>query len=281
MRRVLLSAGIGLTICAGLAFPADAQRDPGATTRPDTAEVVDRPLTDQPAIDARPTDARPIDRPDIETLRLACNGRITDTGRAGVACEWSQTEQRVAAGYVLVRTDGDTRTTVFRTRDLTETFTVDSEIRLGVTYRYSVLVVDETGTTTGRGGPVRAGVKAPEPETDVEVLTLRCEAATDVKAARCEWRAATSRNAVGYQLWRVVNRGERELVWRGGLDQTAARDDVPNGTVSVRYAVLAVDADGEIVGRSRPAFLQFEDDTDDRPVDTAPTRRIRGRINQR
>jgi hypothetical protein len=228
MQRVLLSVGLGLTICAGLAVPAGAQR--GTDVRPVTAESVDAVTTDErtadqrPTVvrptdqrptdirptDARPTDVRPVDerptdvRPDvdrpIERLRLACHGRMTDNGRAGVACEWSPTTRRAAAGYALVRTDGETRTTVFTTRDLATTVTIDSNIRLGVTYGYTIVVLDENGTTVGKGGPVRAGVRAPEPGPDIEVLTIKCEAADEIVAAHCEWRPTTSRAAVGYQL---------------------------------------------------------------------------------
>jgi hypothetical protein len=262
MRRVLFSAGLGLTICAGLISPAGAQRVGATDRQPVTAEA-------QP-VEVRPVEVRPADDEPDETLRLSCNGRTTDSGRSGVACTWSATTQRAAAGYRLVRTDGDTRTTVFRTRDLTQTSAVDGNIRLGVTYGYSILVVNEQGETIGSGGPVRAGVKAPDPE--LEVLTLRCEAADDVVAARCTWRPTTSEAAVGYQLWRVVNRGERELVWRGGLDQTAVRDDLSNTTRLVRYAVLAVDAQGGIVGQSRPVALRFDDGPTDRDVDRSPVR---------
>jgi hypothetical protein len=272
MQRLLFSVGLGLTICAGLVVPAGAQRDRDAAVRPIAVESVDTPITAVPITDARPTDVRPDVEPPMETLRLACHGRMADNGRAGVACEWSKTTSRAAAGYALVRTDGDTRTTVFTTRDLATTVAVDTNIRIGVTYGYSVLVLDENGRTIGRGGPVRAGVKAPDPDPEIEVLTMHCEAADHVLAARCEWRTATSRAAVGYQLWRIVNRGEREQVWRGGLDHTAARDVLPDDTIVVRYAVLAVDKNGDVVGQSRPVALRFVDGPTDRTIDRAPVR---------
>ncbi len=293
MQRVLLSVGLGLTICAGLAVPAGAQRDRGTDVRPVPVEAVEAVTTDAPIAVQRPTDVRPVDdqptdvrpdvRPDvdrpIETLRLACNGRMADNGRAGVACEWSETTHRTAAGYALIRTNGDTRTTVFTTRDLATTVAIDSNIRLGVTYGYSILVLDANGATVGKGGPVRAGVKAPDTDPELEVLTMKCEAADEVVAAHCEWRPTTSRTAVGYQLWRIVNRGEREMVWRGGLDHTAARDSLPDDTVLVRYAVLAVDKDGEVVGQSRPFALRFVDGPTDREIDASPARAIRFRAN--
>ncbi len=275
MRRLLLSAGLGLTICAGLVAPAGAQRgaDPAPSrTTPTTAEVRPtevRPTEVRPAevrpTDVRPTDVRPeIERP-LEALRLACHGRLSDAGRAAVACEWSPTTRDAAAGYTLIRSNGDTRTTVMSTRDLGVTTAIDTDIRLDVAYTYAVLVLDANGTTIGQGGPVTAGVRAHEPDPGIEALTIECAAADDAHAARCHWREATNRNAAGYQLWRIVNRGERELVHRGGLDQTSVADRLPRNTKLVRYAVLAVDVDGEIVGQSRPFTLRFDDGAPARP----------------
>lgn len=156
MRRVLLSAGLGLTICAGLAIPVGAQRDPGAVRQPVALDVAESPHTAP-----RPIDVRPVD------------------------------------------------------------------------------------------------------ESDLDVISLRCEAADAAVAARCAWRPTNSEAAIGYQLWRIVDRGDRELVWRGGLDETSARDALPADTTIVRYAVLAVDEEGEVVGQSRPATLRFVDGDDD------------------
>ena len=63
--------------------------------------------------------------------------------------------------------------------------------------------------------------------------------------------------ATHYELWRVVNRGHRELVGEYRPHVFAARDDVPEDAAVVKYAVLAFDADGEIVGRSRPTAIRF------------------------
>lgn len=107
------------------------------------------------------------------------------------------------------------------------------------------------------GRPVRVAPDPTDtrPTRDVERLALHCQAAdddTDVARTRvgCEWRAATSDRVVGYQLWRVVDRGDRQMVARVGTDTLAIRDVVPADSSVVRYAVLAVDADGNIVGRS-------------------------------
>ena len=104
----------------------------------------------------------------------------------------------------------------------------------------------------------------------LEVLTLAC-AERDVDSTEhtigCQWRSSTREDAVGYQLWRIVDHNGRELVWRGGLDTTMVRDSISGRARSSLYVVLALDADGGIVGQSRPSVIRFDpvDPTD--PVD--------------
>lgn len=133
---------------------------------------------------------------------------------------------------------------------------------------------------------------------DLEVLRLACEIADhqvdattsdttssdgDAGATRvrigCRWRPAVSERAVGYQLWRIVDRGEREAVARGGLDLLGARDVVPADAEVVRYAVIAVDEHGRRVGQSRVerVVITERDDHDRRLVDRARADRPRSR----
>jgi len=142
------------------------------------------------------------------------------------------------------------------------------------------------------------------PDRDLEVLSLACrivdhavdhasdqvsdepsdrttdrlaEATTDPVAAPapsptrihigCRWRPAQHPAAAGYQLWRIVDRGEREMVARGGLDMTGARDVVSAKSHLVRYAVIAVNEHGRRVGQSRVVEIRLHDDRpDDRPA---------------
>lgn len=118
------------------------------------------------------------------------------------------------------------------------------------------------------------------PDRDLEVLSLACrvvDQVTDENADAvapapsptrihigCRWRSAEHPAAVGYRLWRIVDRGERELVARGGLDMVGARDVVSSKAHVVRYAVIAVDEHGRRVGQSRVAEIRLHDD---RPSD--------------
>ena len=76
----------------------------------------------------------------------------------------------------------------------------------------------------------------------------------------CRWRPAQHPAAVGYQLWRIVDRGHRELVARGGLDLVGARDVVSAKAHVVRYAVVAVNENGRRVGQSRVVEIRLHED---------------------
>lgn len=115
---------------------------------------------------------------------------------------------------------------------------------------------------------VRPDVRPPQ----IDLITLGCEGRRDDSGSVgsvCRWSSVEK--ARGYQLWRIVDRGDRELVGTYGNGLNIARDDVPDDAHLVRYAVLALDADGDIIGRSRVARVAFRQI--DRPVrDRRPIR---------
>ena len=186
-------------------------------------------------------------------------------GEPKAVCAWTETEHPDAAGYKLIRRAAGERSVVFRTGDLSTTTFTDTNVEFNTRYRYRVVVVDENGRRLQRSRWNRAFVLSP----DTERLHLDCvatdtdraetdpaetdRAETDkapTKPVLCEWEPAESKAAVEYQLWRRVRGHHRELVVTTGLDVLSHVDDVPADTGKVIYAVLALDADGEIVGRS-------------------------------
>ena len=145
-------------------------------------------------------------------------------------------------------------------------------VSLGLAVGSFALAGPADAETTPRDGIAATGDATPlpvderdRPDRDLEPLRLRC-AATDSAPddtrvhIGCRWRAAESEAAAGYQLWRIVDRGHRELVARGGLDLLGHRDVVPADTSLVRYAVIAVDENGRRVGQSRVARVSLADD---------------------
>ena len=114
----------------------------------------------------------------------------------------------------------------------------------------------EVDTTDVR--PVERPDVRPDVRPDIAVLKLECEGRRGDDGslgAVCRWSSADTVRA--YQLWRIVDRGHRELV--GTYDSTTniARDDVPDDARLVRYAVLGLNGDRKIVARSRVEQVRF------------------------
>ena len=106
--------------------------------------------------------------------------------------------------------------------------------------------------------PAREIAEPIELPTPITPLSLGCEGGesdANGHVAACRW--STTEDARAYQLWRIVDRGDRELVGTFDNLTSIARDDVPNDAVLVRYAVIALDGDGEIVGQSRVQRVRF------------------------
>ncbi len=280
MRRLLICVVMLASVFAVPTAAGAGERD-----QP-TSSAVDTPAVDaKPADTVRPADVKPAPdrprpdrpkpdrpKPEREALRLECAGSLNDAGEAAVTCKWSEAKGPTAAAYVLYRGTGDERMAIFRTDGLANTRFVDVDIEVGVRYRYKVVVLDTTGNKVGSNRTTTAGVTAPDPE--IEALELACEAIaapdSNGQGAYCRWSATSTRTAVGYQLWRAVDRDARELVWRGGLDVNTYADRLPASAQLASYAVLAVDADGEIVARSRAVQVRFEHD---RPAATDERKR--------
>ncbi|MEL6890962.1 MAG: hypothetical protein AAFP84_05160 [Actinomycetota bacterium] len=90
----------------------------------------------------------------------------------------------------------------------------------------------------------------------VEVLNLECRGLPDREAVGCAWQAPTDPRAVGVRLVRVaVGQGAgRVTVFRSGdLSVTHATDERVRPGVRYAYRLIALDAGGRIVGRSRAA----------------------------
>jgi len=245
-RSPLKALVIAATIAAmllGLMAPAAAQ-----TTSSDVAR------------DAAADKARPVDtRDEVQRLKIRCNGTFDRDGMPGVRCKWSRPTADDAAFTVLMRKGGDSDrwAPIFRTKNVKRNGYLDTSVEPGVRYRYRVRVFNADHRLVAVSRATGAGVPIP----DFDVLRIACNGGTSDtgdKVASCEWSG--SDDARGYQLWRIVNRGPRELVGTYGAETLAARDtNLPDDTRIVRYAVLALDNEGEIVGRSRVVKVRFRD----------------------
>lgn len=200
-------------------------------------------------VDARPDAARAEITDVVDVLQLGCEG--VDGDVAEIACRW--TTPNDAAGVIVVRTalgTGHGRQIVFRTMDSSVNSFVDSPVRRGVRYLYSVRALDGNGSLLAASRLVVAGVAAQSRPT-VDVLRLDCSA-TGRDTVRCEW-ATPEPPARVLTLWRSVDGGARERVASFTNPFPSSYGDVvPSGTTRAVYAVIATDGAGEIVARSRP-----------------------------
>lgn len=104
--------------------------------------------TFDPARTPPPRDT-PTPRPGM--LELACR-----EARGGILCRWSPTDHADFASYVLTRSDGRQRATVFRTEDRSRTSFTDERVTRRSIYTYVVEARDARGNVIASGGPVRA-----------------------------------------------------------------------------------------------------------------------------
>ncbi len=201
--------------------------------------------------------------------RIRCHGAVSMAGDPMVKCRWTESAHPAAAAYKVVRVGGGDRSVVYR-GDTSTTRFVDETVEFNTRYRYRVVVVNENGRRIQRSRWNKAFVRG----GDTERLHLDCNAAevdavpeTDAvdpelttKPVICSWEAAESEGVTEYQLWRRLRGEHRELVATVGADVLSQGDDVPADTGRGVYAVLALDADGEIIGRSGLSKVTFPTD---------------------
>lgn len=99
--------------------------------------------------------------------------------------------------------------------------------------------------------------------SDVAKIKLRCggRIADTGPVAACQWRTAST-EIVTVQLWRLqlrIDDAERVLVTEVGADVHMATDGAVTAPGAYLYAVLGLDAEGDIVARSRVERVRFRD----------------------
>ena len=268
LRRILIVIVTAAAVMITSVAPA------GATTADpaiDLAQV-------RPVIDDRPVPL-PEPVPPVELLKLRCRGSHDRDGMPGVICKWTRPSVSTAKVLVLERNSGEGFEPIWRTDNLRRRRYFDAKVEPGQRYRYRVRVYDarEQLVAASRAN----GAIVPVPDFDImklrcagDIIPVRDALTADIahpgqKVAKCEWSEIDG-DVRAYQLWRIVNRGHRELVGTYGADTLQARDSLPRDAHVVRYAVLALDHDGHIIGRSRVAKVRFPT-IDIEPVPAAET----------
>ncbi|MEO0495636.1 MAG: hypothetical protein AAF081_19690, partial [Actinomycetota bacterium] len=99
--------------------------------------------------------------------------------------------------------------------------------------------------------------------SDLAAIKLHCRGSiADTPVIGCSWRAPDDAAIVGFQLWNLQTaptEGVRNLVAELGLDANSYRDGAVEAPASYLYVVLGIDADGEVVARSRADRVRLGD----------------------
>jgi fibronectin type 3 domain-containing protein len=189
-------------------------------------------------------------------IRLACslvvpNPLSSTAPNRAIVCKWVAPDGVTVKTYRVYRSvDAQARTRIATVAGDATLRYADFRIRTGHTYRYLVTGVNADGTRVARSAVVKVYVGRP-----AEPLSFNCSVVIDEGTASvpCRWSDTTRTNAVKYILYRSVNGGAREAIYRTGEDgRRSFRDrDVKPGQ-AIRYAVVAVTEGGRIVAYGGP-----------------------------
>jgi hypothetical protein len=171
--------------------------------------------------------------------------------RPAVVCRWSELAGADVAVYRLWRVvDTKPREVIARVAPGEPLRHADRDIARGHTYTYRVVAVGEDGTRLGVSRRVSITIGRP-----AEELRFNCAFIVDegTSGVRCRWGESSRPAAVRYVLYRSVDGAARERIYRVGLNGRRAflDTDVAGGQV-IRYAVVALAADGRVVGIGGP-----------------------------
>ena len=189
----------------------------------------------------------------LAEIRLGCALVIPvpRDARPAVVCRWAGPDGTDVRAYRLWRSvDGGPRELIARVAAGEPQRHADRRIERGHVYTYRVVGLGADGTRVAISNPDSVRVGRP-----VEDLRFRCAIVLDdgLQGVACRWSEATRPAAVRYVLYRSVDGAPREKIYRTGLAgrRGVLDTDVKRGQV-IRYAVVALAADGRVVSLGGP-----------------------------
>jgi hypothetical protein len=216
-----------------------------------------------------------LELPDVDAaIKLHCAPRQSDSA-AAVRCEWLAGDDLDVRAWQLwrlqVRPERGDRVLVATLGADAASYTDDGVVA-PAKYLFAVLGLDVEGDVIARSRLETVRLRWHDaPEIDLVPLRLTCAAAHGegdaTASAGCEWSGIEHDRASGYILWKSVDGGERTVLARVGLDTQSYRDTAIAAGHRYTYVVTAVDAEGEIIGRSRAKTVGL------RPADRPDTDR--------
>ena len=207
--------------------------------------------------------AAPTATPDLAAIKLGCtlvvpNPLSSIWPNRAIVCRWTAPEGVTVRTYRLWRSvdAGDRHLLAAIPGDGARRF-ADRNIRTGHAYHYLVVGIGADGMRVAQSTVATVRVpRAPQP------LAFNCVVVIDGgdATARCHWSDTTRPAAVKYVLWRSVDGGAREAIYRVGEDGRRSyvdRDVKPGQTI--RYAVVALDVHHRIVAFGGPDRVVIPD----------------------
>jgi hypothetical protein len=192
---------------------------------------------------------------EAEALRLGCGPDFVN-GESGVLCQWSEAANPRTRGYKLFRiADGSPREVVTTVGLNGRLGYFDTDVTAPSLLVYVVTSVNQSGRLIGQSAPVQVRFGQ-----DLEQLRMACaqDFVNGERGVLCRWSESTQPQARGYLVYRIVDRDQREVIARLGLDERNAFFDTavtPGATLT--YGVISVDGAGSVVAAGGPQQLTW------------------------
>jgi hypothetical protein len=176
---------------------------------------------------------------------------VPRTATPAIVCKWTAPASVTVKTYRVWRSvDGKPRVLVATVSPDQPLRHADRAIRPGHLYSYRVVAVGTDGSRVGVSKLVSVRYARA-----AEKLAFNCAYVIDgaMRGVKCNWAASTRPAAIRYVLFRSVDGAARQVVYRTRLNGT--RRFLDTGVTAgqkVRYAVVALAADGRIVGVGGP-----------------------------
>jgi hypothetical protein len=192
------------------------------------------------------------------TLRCARVIPAAHPAHDRVVCRWTAVTGVAVRAYRLYRfVDaplGRPRQLVARVTPDQPLRGVDWNISDGHRYSYRVVAIGTDGSRVGHSNLVSLRVGRP-----AQALAMNCVFLVDgtTQGVACHWNAATNRpGVVKYVLYRSVDGGARQWLYRTGAHgRRSFLDTHVTAGQTIRYKVIAVTADGRVVGIGRDSIV--------------------------
>jgi hypothetical protein len=200
---------------------------------------------------ATPTTATPLPEIKLGCALVVPNPLSPTFPNRAVVCRWAPPDGVAIRAYRVWRAvDAGPRQLLATIPSGAPHRYADFAIRSGHAYHYVVVGLGPDGSRVARSHVVTVRVGRP-----VEFLRFNCLIIIDGahRGVQCRWSDALRPAARRYVLWRSVDGAAREAIYRTGEDgrRSFFDTDVKPGQ-HIRYAVVALDANGRIVSFGGP-----------------------------